>query len=340
MALRDAHRQPAALRALATLSRGNGVLVRARAEDDLLQRMCDAIVAAGEYPLSGTAARRRRGADDRARRRRRRRARLPRRRGRVVGRRPARSRTHRDRRSHADRPGPQRPARPTRRSAVARGTRDVTASPARSRSPSSSATRSTACSRSTPRSRTRSTTWRRRCSRTSPPTSGSGSTACATPRCCQQTRREAVAAAERLRATIDSLIDPFVLLESVRDADGRLVDLRYVEANRAAVAYNRRPREELIGATMLELFPGLLEHGPLASYFAASRPAIPMVLDDVAYANEILRRGPPLRPARREERRRPRAHLARRDRSLRRRRRRWGGRRRSTASWPRTPPTS
>ena len=94
--------------------------------------------------------------------------------------------------------------------------------------------------------------------------------------------------ADRLRATIDSLIDPFALLESVRDPDGRLVDLRYVEANRAALAYNRTTREQLIGHTMLELFPGLLEHGPLASYFAAIESGVPMVLDDVAYGNEIL----------------------------------------------------
>ena len=39
---------------------------------------------------------------------------------------------------------------------------------------------------------------------------------------------------------------------------------------------------------MLELFPGLLEHGPLASYFAAIESGVPMVLDDVAYGNEIL----------------------------------------------------
>ncbi len=74
----------------------------------------------------------------------------------------------------------------------------------------------------------------------------------------------------------------------MRDNSGALVDLRYAEANRAAVAYNRRPREELIGATMLELFPALLAQGPLASYFAAIETGVPMVLDDVEYANEVL----------------------------------------------------
>ena len=49
--LHDVPRQTATLRALVTLSRGNEVLVRAEAEDDLLERMCEAIVSAGEYPL-------------------------------------------------------------------------------------------------------------------------------------------------------------------------------------------------------------------------------------------------------------------------------------------------
>jgi diguanylate cyclase (GGDEF)-like protein/PAS domain S-box-containing protein len=94
--------------------------------------------------------------------------------------------------------------------------------------------------------------------------------------------------ASRMRATLDSLIDPFALLESVRDEDGRLVDLRYVDANDAAVAYNRMPREQLLGSTMLQLFPALLDSGPLTAYFAAIETGEPMILDDVPYVNEMF----------------------------------------------------
>ena len=52
---------------------------------------------------------------------------------------------------------------------------------------------------------------------------------------------------------------------------GTLVDLRYVEANAAAVTYNRYPREQLIGARLLDLFPGQLENGPLRLYFRGDR---------------------------------------------------------------------
>jgi hypothetical protein len=52
-------------------------------------------------------------------------------------------------------------------------------------------------------------------------------------------------------------------MRAVRDDDGRLVDLRYVEANASALAYNQATRESLIGQTVLTLYPGQLEHGPL-----------------------------------------------------------------------------
>jgi PAS domain S-box-containing protein len=51
-AIRDAHEATTTLRALATLSRGNGVLVRAREEQELLEEMCLAVVEAGRYALA------------------------------------------------------------------------------------------------------------------------------------------------------------------------------------------------------------------------------------------------------------------------------------------------
>lgn len=51
-AIRDAHAATTTLRALATLSRGNGVLVRARDEQELLGEMCRTVVEAGRYALA------------------------------------------------------------------------------------------------------------------------------------------------------------------------------------------------------------------------------------------------------------------------------------------------
>jgi len=288
LALRDVHGQTAALRALATLSRGNEVLLRAHAEHDLLQRMCDAIVQAGEYALvwygrpladvertvSPVAAA---GAelaylDD------------------VVV-------------SWGAGPLGQGPTGIAVRTRTTQVRNHLDDDPAYVPWLAQVRTHGLACSASLPVLVGDELDGVLAVYATEPNTFddlaetlledlaadiGFGLARLRDSSTLEQKERDAVAATERLRATIDSLIDPFALLESVRDTEGRLVDLRYVEVNRAAVDYNRRPREELIGATMLELFPGLLEHGPLAAYFAAVETGVPMVLDDVAYANEVL----------------------------------------------------
>ncbi len=99
--------------------------------------------------------------------------------------------------------------------------------------------------------------------------------------------RDDALAPERLQAMWDNQIDPFALLEAVRDESGALIDLRYVEANSAAISYHAIDREELIGATMLHFYPGLKDNGPLADYFATVETGVPVVLDDYAYDNEV-----------------------------------------------------
>ena len=51
-----------------------------------------------------------------------------------------------------------------------------------------------------------------------------------------------------LRATLDSLLDPHVLLEAVRDESGQIVDFVYADANPAACAYNGLEYQDLVGA--------------------------------------------------------------------------------------------
>lgn len=87
---------------------------------------------------------------------------------------------------------------------------------------------------------------------------------------------------------LESMLDPFILLEGVRDGDGQLVDLRYVAVNDAALTYNKLSREQIVGARLLDLFPGQLEHGPLRQYFHTIETGEPTVLDDYAYGHEIL----------------------------------------------------
>lgn len=90
---------------------------------------------------------------------------------------------------------------------------------------------------------------------------------------------EEVQAQERLRALIDTMLDPWVLMEALRDADGRIVDFVYRDANSAACRYNRLEHDELVGRTLLELLPAHLGE-LLVAYAAVVDTGVPLVRDD------------------------------------------------------------
>ncbi len=66
--------------------------------------------------------------------------------------------------------------------------------------------------------------------------------------------REVVVARETLRAVLDSLLDPHVVLRAKRDADGTITDFVHLELNAAASEYLNRAPDELIGHGIRELF--------------------------------------------------------------------------------------
>jgi diguanylate cyclase (GGDEF)-like protein/PAS domain S-box-containing protein len=54
----------------------------------------------------------------------------------------------------------------------------------------------------------------------------------------------------RLKATLDSLIDPHIALKPIRDECGDVVDFVYTDANAAALRDNAMPRDQFIGARL------------------------------------------------------------------------------------------
>lgn len=92
----------------------------------------------------------------------------------------------------------------------------------------------------------------------------------------------------QLHATLDALLEPHILLAPIRDGDGRIVDFCYHDANPAACAYNRLPRDQLLGMTVLELMPAHQGTGLLAHYAEAMESGNPLVLDDYAYPTDFL----------------------------------------------------
>ena len=91
---------------------------------------------------------------------------------------------------------------------------------------------------------------------------------------------------ERLRDVFNTQFDPFVLLEAVHDDEGRVVDLRYIQASDAALAYHQVTREGLTGRLLSEVLPGLRENGMLDRYLSVITTGEPVLLDDYSYTDD------------------------------------------------------
>jgi PAS domain S-box-containing protein len=90
---------------------------------------------------------------------------------------------------------------------------------------------------------------------------------------------------ERFHASIETLIDPFVLLTPLRDEAGGIVDFVYEYTNEAACETNVLGREELLGMRMLERVTQLAPVGLFDEYVTVIETGEPLVLDDFAQPN-------------------------------------------------------
>ena len=88
-----------------------------------------------------------------------------------------------------------------------------------------------------------------------------------------------------LREAMQAEIDPHILLGAVRDDDGRVADFTVLEANAAALAYNRVTREGYVGARLSDHHPGLVEAGLVDAMARTAEAGEPLVLDDFHYAS-------------------------------------------------------
>jgi diguanylate cyclase (GGDEF)-like protein/PAS domain S-box-containing protein len=94
---------------------------------------------------------------------------------------------------------------------------------------------------------------------------------------------------QRLQATLDSLLDPHVMLDPVTTDDGRVVDFVYSEANDAACADEGRLKGDVVGARLLDLQPGVVALGLMEAFQRAVETGQPLALDDFCFPTE--RRG-------------------------------------------------
>ncbi len=89
----------------------------------------------------------------------------------------------------------------------------------------------------------------------------------------------------RVRAMLDSLLDPHVLLRPVRGPEGAITDFVFADANAAACRYNRTDRRDLLGRRLLELLPAHRGTGLFDHYRRAVESGKPLALDDFCFAN-------------------------------------------------------
>ncbi|MGV1089539.1 MAG: PAS domain S-box protein, partial [Mycobacterium sp.] len=91
-----------------------------------------------------------------------------------------------------------------------------------------------------------------------------------------------------LRASMDAMINPQVLIEAVREPGGKVVDFFYRNANRATLSSLGLSEEELIGASALKTLPRRDGPGLLPRLAQCLEDGQPVSLDDFPYFNKML----------------------------------------------------
>ena len=102
-----------------------------------------------------------------------------------------------------------------------------------------------------------------------------------------QTRNALKTERTHYRTILDTMLDPHVMLEPVRDESGRITDFVFADANEAACRYNKLDRPHLVGRRLLELLPAHISSGLLEMYRQAIDSDRPLVLNDFVYPHEI-----------------------------------------------------
>lgn len=98
-----------------------------------------------------------------------------------------------------------------------------------------------------------------------------------------QSRETLKAERWRLKATLNSLIDPHVLMQAVRGEDGHVADFVYADANAAACQWLGIDRDHLLGRSLLELFPAIETTGLMKIYRETAETGRPASIDDFPF---------------------------------------------------------
>jgi PAS domain S-box-containing protein len=100
-------------------------------------------------------------------------------------------------------------------------------------------------------------------------------------------QQELAASEQRLRAAVEHLLDPLVLLSAVRDDEGKVVDFRYEYVNPAHVEQAPVSGEDVIGRRLLELYREAVTSGLFDAYRKVVETGEPILWDAVSYQGTV-----------------------------------------------------
>jgi PAS domain S-box-containing protein len=84
------------------------------------------------------------------------------------------------------------------------------------------------------------------------------------------------ASEERFRTSVEVLPDGFAVFSAIHDSAGAIADFRYEYINDAGCRLDQRSREDTVGHTIAELFPGTVTSGILAEYARVAETGEPL----------------------------------------------------------------
>ena len=95
--------------------------------------------------------------------------------------------------------------------------------------------------------------------------------------------------AEALRRTtaLETMLDPFVVFQALRDEAGDVIDFVYSEANRAACSYFGLDRSDIVGSRLLVRYPGQGTSGLFDRYVSALEAQTPLVIDAAPLHSDV-----------------------------------------------------
>ncbi len=88
---------------------------------------------------------------------------------------------------------------------------------------------------------------------------------------------------ERLRLSVENMLDGYIMHEAIFDETGRMFDYKCIQMNSAAEQIIAAPRDSIIGHTALELFPFIVEQGLMDKFADVMATGNPTYVEDFHY---------------------------------------------------------